>query len=143
MKTNRSSENSGRSRRYRRFLPLAAVLLLTIGLVLFATFLDRGAHSVRFDELQDGMTMSEVINVLKPTFMAVLPPAGHADMTGMELLREPDPNKTIFFCHSETPMFPGFTTIVTFVDGRLTSKELGTPGLRDILNHWWSQAWKR
>src|SRR5437868_1809679 len=111
MKPSSPPEGSSRSRRYRRFLALAAVSLLAIGLALLAAFMDRGAHSVRFDALQNGMTWFEVSSVLKPAFMAQLPKNDReASMTGMELLRDPDLNKTIFFCYSEDPFFPGFTT---------------------------------
>jgi hypothetical protein len=140
MKTSSSSQTSVRSRRYHRFFALAAVSLIPIGLAIFAAFMDRGVHSVRFDELHDGMTWFEAMRVLKPTFMTQLPPPGGSTMTGMELLRHPDLNKTIFFCYQENPIVPGFTAIATFVDGRLTSKELGTPGIRDILAYWWSQV---
>jgi hypothetical protein len=137
-------ESSGRLFRYRRLLVLAAASLLAIGLALFAAFMDRGARSVRFEELQDGMTWVEVGSVLKPSFMAQLPKNDHeAAKTGMEMLRDPDLNKTILFCYSEDPLFPGFAAKVTFVDGHLTSKELGTPAIREILAHWWSTVWQR
>jgi hypothetical protein len=141
MKTIASPESPGRWPVYRRLIPLTAVALLAIGLALFAAFMDRGARSVRFDELQNGMTLFEAMSVLKPAFMAQLPKNDReATMTGMELLKDPDLNKTIFFCYSEDPLFPGFTTTITFVDGRLVNKELHAPGILAIFAHWWSKV---
>ena len=144
MKFSSSPEKAGRFFLSRRFLALAGVSLLAIGLALFAVFMDRGGKSARFDELREGMEMAEVLGVLKPAFVAPLPPAsGVTTMTAMQMFKEPALSADVFSCYQESPLFPGFTATLTFEKGYLTKKELHAPGIRDILQYWWHQVWER
>jgi hypothetical protein len=144
MKSNSLSVKSGRFFRSRRFLALARVSVLAIGLALFAVFMDRGIHSGRFDELRGGMTMGEVLGVLNPTFVAHAPlPASVNTMTGIDLRREPEPSQIIYCWYSETTLFPAFFTTLTFEKGHLAIKELKKPSIPDILEYWWSKVRQR
>jgi hypothetical protein len=144
MKSSSSPEKPDRFFLSRRFLALAAVSLLAIGLALLAVLMDRGSRSARFDELREGMTMGEVLEVLKPAYIAQLPPNnGAVTVTTMEQFRAPALTDAVFFGYSESPLFPLFKTTITIEKGHLTTKELHSPSIHDILAYWWRKGWER
>ena len=127
--------------RSRRFLALAGVSLLAIGLALFVVFMSRAGNSNRFDMLREGMTIDKVVGVLQPTWMGRTPLlAPIYSRFGIEI---PESSQIAYCWYSETPLFPGFTATVTFEKGHLTRKEMHAPVIRDILEYWWHQVWER
>ena len=125
MQPSKSLVISGRLRRARRFLALAAILLVVIGIALFAGFVNDGTESKRFAKLQEGMTEDEVNAVLGPSTQTTFV------LRGKELVRA---NAGHTFLYSENPLFPEFEATIRFVDGHLKEKHLLKPTFRQTLD---------
>ena len=125
-----SPESSAHSMRLRRAVALTGVMLVAIGLALFAVVMDRGDNSVRFKSLREGMTVNEARAVIKPGSWTRLGPPPE---TGLSPVQE-----IVTFSFRENAMVPEFVATLTFCDGRLEDKQLQKPSLRQILAYWWS-----
>src|SRR4051794_10584925 len=99
MQPGNSPAISGRFRRPRRFLALATILLVVIGIALLAGFVNDGTESKRFAKLQEGMTEDEVNAVLGPSTQTTFV------LRGKELVLA---NAGHTFLYSENPLLPEF-----------------------------------
>src|SRR5258707_12676882 len=104
---------SGRLRRARRYFALAAILLVVIGIALFAGFVNDGTESKRFAKLQEGMTEDEVNAVLGPSTHSTF----RLRAANGTKLADVDTGPKDHFLYSEDPMLPEFVASIRFVDG--------------------------
>jgi hypothetical protein len=131
---------SGRFRRARRYFALAAILLVVIGIALFAGFIKDGTESKRFEKLQEGMTRDEVKSVLKPRLLdPIQTTIRYFTPNGKELVDLNTGPKDVFY-YTENALFPEFVATIAFVDGHLIDKDLQKPTLRQTLEFWWHRV---
>jgi hypothetical protein len=122
---------TGPSRKRRKIFWVAGAAsaligLMTAALVGFGSFCLRTRH---FEELQIGMTRAEVATTIE------IGAISKCYYTGDGPSRE-DWEAS----YSENRSLPPFVANLTFVDGRLETKELRKPSILDILHHLWTDV---